>query len=130
MKREPDLIREILLKVEAYPKASGPDYNYWFSSPIGNYSWEHVSYHVLILDEGGFLIAHNEQTTDEDQQLQDNWIPVRLTWQGHEFLDAARDANRWRLVKKAMGHTGGFVVGVAQQVLVELVKAQATKYLP
>ena len=31
----------------------------------------------------------------------------RLTWQGHEFLDAARNEDRWNQAKKTISEKGG-----------------------
>lgn len=116
MKRDPDLIREILLQTEADDGASQRVH-----LSLDSYALKQVSYHVLLLTEAGFIAA---------VAFGDNWEPVRLTWEGHEFLDAARDNTRWNEVKRVMGKTGGFVVSVAQQVLIELAKSQALKYLP
>jgi hypothetical protein len=46
-----------------------------------------------------------------------------LTWQGHEFAEAARDETRW---KKAMGMVadkgGSITLAVLQQLLISLMR--------
>lgn len=120
MKRDPDLIREILLETELSSSLVRG-----FEITIEGYNPEEITYHIMLLHEAGLIIASDVSTMGHI-----DFIPVRLTWAGHEFLDAARDNERWGKTKKAMGKTGGFVVSVAEQVLIELVKSQAVSYLP
>jgi len=106
-----DLIREILLEIERQPFTGN-----FFDVNIENYPHEVVSYHLMLLDEAGLIRA--EEITRCD------WGAIRLTWQGHEFLEASRDDARWNKAKGMMEGTGGFVVEVAKMVLIELMKGQ------
>jgi hypothetical protein len=50
-------------------------------------------------------------------------LPRRLTWLGHEFLDAAREDLRWGQAKRlVLEKTGSVSFATLQQVLVELMK--------
>ncbi|MDF2900348.1 MAG: hypothetical protein K0Q62_407 [Phenylobacterium sp.] len=49
------------------------------------------------------------------------WLPKRLTFRGHEFLDTIRDPEVWRLTQEGAAKAGG--AGV--QFLWELGKAYA-----
>lgn len=120
MKRDADLVREILLQIEA--SSSDDDLS---ELGIEGYSSEQVSYHLSILHEAGLIAAIDNSSYGEGEA----WIPTRLTWHGHEFLDAARDEERWSTVKGAMSKTGGMLMSVAEQLLIELVKNQALKLL-
>ena len=52
----------------------------------------------------------------------DYWIH-RLTWAGHEFLDAARDETRYRkAVRRVVDCTGGLIFEVLKALLVEEAK--------
>ena len=82
MKRDMDLVRRILLAMEARPQAEAG-----YPLKVDGCEAERVNYHVLLLQEAGLITAI-------DTGLQ--WLPVDLTWKGHEFLDAARDERRWR----------------------------------
>ena len=88
MKRDFDLVRTILLGIEANEDAIG---NGWITlGKINGYSQEQVSYHVSLLHEAGLIKA-----IDLSNNLSFYWEPKRLTWYGHEFLDSARNENIW-----------------------------------
>jgi len=114
MKRDMDLARQILFRIEQQ-QAWGGNINLDFE----NYSPEFVNYHVLLLHEAGLISA-----IDASSHSGIHWIPQRLTWEGHEFLDAARDETRWRKVKEIMSGTGGFVLEVAKGLLIDFIKNQ------
>jgi hypothetical protein len=118
MKRDMDLARQILLEIEKQP-SWGSEINL----SMEDYSDEDVSYHVMLLHEAGLIVAVDLSSFSDIK-----WIPTRLTWQGHEFLDAARDNNRWNKAKDAMGKVGGFVFEIGKQVLIELAKAELRQY--
>ena len=44
----------------------------------------------------------------------------RLTWEGHEFLESAKDSGRWREAKEAIGKVGGASLQVWSSVLTQL----------
>ena len=121
MKRDEDLLREILLLIEKHPFDDGYDWmNIWTNirenkdKKTRKYSNKEISYHIMLLHEAGFIKA---------LEISKNvWMPIRLTWDGHEFLEAARDSKRWKQVKDTMKPIGGFVVEVAKPLLIELVK--------
>lgn len=122
MKRDADLIREILFQVEASPTTEDS-----IGLNFEEHDLDQVSYHVLLLHEAGLIVAVNEGTGYGEDE---NWKPIRLTWHGHEFLDAARDERRWGKVKKVMTKTGGLAMSVVEHLLIELVKDQVSKNLP
>ena len=49
----------------------------------------------MLLNEARLVKAVNFSTTYGDS----NWVPLRLTWEGHDFLDAARNEDRWKKAK-------------------------------
>jgi DNA-binding transcriptional ArsR family regulator len=82
MKRDMDLIRRILMDIEESPEATGYQ---WLDLSIEGHSPEEVSYHVKLLDEAGLIEAEDlTDTAGFDVR------PKRLTWSGHEFIDAVR----------------------------------------
>ncbi len=85
MKRDLDLVREILIAIESDPTPFGPkDLNLKDRDPV------EVSYHVQIMDEAGLIEAMN--LTSSSGYC---WCPKSMTWTGHEFLDAARSDTVW-----------------------------------
>src|SRR3989304_4745015 len=77
MKRDMDLVREILLKMEELPM-KGDCHNIH----IDGRSEEEIIYHVRIMHEAGLIEAIDFTATDGV-----DWRPKRLTYAGHEFLD-------------------------------------------
>jgi hypothetical protein len=111
MKRDMDLVRKILLKLEdtSYPE---PDYKF----TIEGFCNDDISYNVMLLSEANLIEAMNTSALGYFK-----WIPRRLTWAGHEFLDAARDNNRWEAAKKLIVEKGGnLAFDVIKSVLISL----------
>lgn len=114
MKRDLDLAREILTEIEG----QSYDPNRSFEVKIDGHSTEEVSYHVMLLDEAGYIEASSLPTTDGTI-----WKAQRLTWEGHEFLEAAKDATRWSRAKAMMKEKGGgMAFEVLKQLLIEMMK--------
>lgn len=114
MKLDKDVIREVLLAVEA----SDTDPYDTIDLELPGRSREEVSYTVMLLAEAGLLVAEDLSSLGDDGF---GWVPMRLTFAGHEFLDTVRDGEIWRRTKE-----GAAKVGVASvQVLLEIGKAYA-----
>lgn len=47
-------------------------------------------------------------------------IPTSLTWKGHEFLNLARDQERWTRVKAIIAKVGSAPISVWMKVLTNL----------
>lgn len=114
MKRDPDLIRKILIEIE---RGSGDGY---MTVTVEGYSEEEINYHLSLLNDAGFIVG--VETRGDDKS---NWMVSRLTWSGHEFLEAASDDTRWNTAKEIMARTGGFALDVMKAVLIDLLKKQA-----
>jgi hypothetical protein len=91
MKRDMDLIRTILQRVESDESITPAPFE------IPGHAQEQVNYHIALLKDAGFI----EATVDGDNSgaVTSAFID-RLTWQGHEFLDAARDDTIWHKAKE------------------------------
>jgi hypothetical protein len=101
MKREMDLVREILLVIEAQePRVSGisevPTIGEW--DPLIVYG------HVLLLRDAGFL-----QRTDMLVGNPPKVFVSDLSWEGHEFLDAIRNTTVWERLKRKVLEEGGAI---------------------
>ncbi len=112
MRRDMDLVRNILLEIEKHPYDGG-----WVEISIEGYSTEEITYHLLLLNEAK-LVEVYDMSTFGGIDIK----PTRLTWDGHEFLDSARDNNRWNKAKNAMSKAGGFVFEIGKQLLIESLK--------
>lgn len=85
MKRNTALSRTILLAVENDETSTGRGF---IDLDIPNHSKEEVSEHVRLLFEDGLIEAIDFSSFDGP-----DWKPVRLTSQGHNFLNSIRDKN-------------------------------------
>jgi hypothetical protein len=99
MKRDLDLVRKILFEVEKSPTPWG-----WVNLQIPGYSDEEISYHVKLLADAGLV-----QAKDLSSTAGFSWKPTALTWEGHEFLDAARNETVWNRTKEEVKQKGGAV---------------------
>jgi SOS-response transcriptional repressor LexA len=81
MKRDMDLIRTILLQIEEAP----PNVNR-IKLKLDGPSQDEVTEHLRLLIESGLIEAIPFQSNGKER-----FLPKRLTWKGHEFLDAARN---------------------------------------
>ncbi len=105
MKRDMDLIREILIATEASSKNPLG----WVDIEIPGRTSTEIAYHVMLLDDAGLIVGQ-----DLSSHSGFVWKPKTLTWQGHEFLDAARSDKFWTQAKSKMAELGG---GVGLSVL-------------
>jgi hypothetical protein len=101
-----DIIRLLLLQAEGEEPA--PD--------LSAYTQAQQVYHSALIIEAG--LVHGEIITNGDG-LPAATVTLRLTWKGHEFLDAARNDTIW---KKAGEKTKKAGIQVTMAVLEELLK--------
>ena len=113
MKRDMDLVRPILLRIEESNNDSRLGIN---DLEIPGYSSAEVSYHVMILNEAGLIETYHLST-----MANDIWRPKRLTWSGHEFLDAARNDSIW---KKAKEKASSMNFELLKELLLNLARQQ------
>ncbi|MBU1055985.1 MAG: DUF2513 domain-containing protein [Proteobacteria bacterium] len=98
MKRDMDLIRTILRLIESCEGSFG------ISSPtIEGYSESQITHHLRLLLDGGLIEVKN--VTHEFQQ-EDLYDGINLTWDGQEFVNAARDNSLWKKAKEALIDSG------------------------
>jgi hypothetical protein len=118
MQLDKDLVREILLAVEASDHS--PEEGITLS--LENRTPQEVSYHVMLLSEAGFIIGQDASFMEDVFPV---WQVKRLTYRGHEFLDTVRDGEVWRRTKAGAEKAG--VAGIG--VLLELGKAYGKEVL-
>ncbi len=99
MKRDMDLIRKILLQVEAHEQPHGP-----IQIKVEGYTREQISYHVGLLINAGYIEGYESGGTRSS-----HYAPRSLTWEGHEFLDAARNETVWNNTKEVVKEKGGSI---------------------
>lgn len=118
MKRDMDLCRAVLQQIEQKP----PDYNPPMVLRIEAYSNAEIGYHVLLLHEAGLLYA--EQVPPPSPMPFGDWKPFRLTWQGHEFLEVARNDTLWQKAKNiVLEKVGSLSFEALKLTLTDLLKS-------
>lgn len=113
MKLNPDCFRDILIAVEKLPvdnKSLGLD--------VPGYSVEEIFYHLHMIDDAGYIVMKFIPVSGDPYMFHID----RLTYQGHEFLEASRDNDAWDHVKSIMAKGGSFVLDVAQAILTDYLK--------
>ena len=106
MKRNMELIRLELLQVEGeHPK---PDFE--------GFTEEQQVYHMALCIEAGLV---DGTIIPNGSGYPVATAAIRLTWKGHEFLDAARNDTIW---KKALGNIKKAGVQVTLPLLEEVLK--------
>jgi hypothetical protein len=107
MKRDMDLVREILLFAERECKAA------FFPTVTGDnfhgYSTELVVETVELLEEAGYLRPMRYPSHDAA-------CLKGVTWLGHEYLDKVRDPEVWRKTKEIAAKAGGGGIDVMSQI--------------
>lgn len=110
MRRNMDLVRKVLLAVEA-----GKQHDH-----VDGFSEDEVKYHKkLVIDAG---LADGKSLRDSTGATE---IPLAvqiqsLTWAGHDFVDAIGDESRWGKVK-------AFLTEAGKQVTIETVKVAVSQ---
>jgi len=112
MKRDMDLVRAILTEVERHPAGF-----FRREMKIDGYTPDQIKYHVYIMDQAGLVEAAN---ATHYQNTSPEAIVNNLTWEGHEFLDNAREPIRWEQAKALVAKAGGASVQVLLTVLTDL----------
>ena len=113
MQRDMDLIRKILLALEADAQGWGDP-----NLSIEGYTDEQVGYNCWLIVDAGLAIGED---INADQRF--GWWAQRLTWAGHEFLDAARDTPRWNKAKSIiLDKAGGVSFELLKQLLLQLAR--------
>jgi repressor of nif and glnA expression len=121
MKRDMDLIRKILLYAEESESSDIPKVT------IQGYTEEQINYHLKLLNDANLVTS--VKVTPITESGFKMITPRRLTWEGHEFLDAARDDTTWQKAKKVVTEKGGSLTfEVIKGVLAQL--ARQTVGLP
>jgi len=87
MKRDMDIIRLVLMQQECDE----------VPQELSKYPEDLVVYNVALMKDAGLIVA---SILDDEKGSPRGAAIIRLTWAGHDFLDAVRDDNVWRKAKE------------------------------
>lgn len=115
MKRDMDLIRELMLKLESLPSDGVARFRADDAAiQIDGYSPAEVFYHLGLIKEASLIHSTGTGRMGSIEF-------AGLTVAGHDFLDSVRSPDVWGKTKKVAAAAGGFTV--------ELLVATAKTYL-
>lgn len=97
MKRNWDLVRKILIKLEEQADAQG----LLTSDAFVGFDTETVAYHFKMLQQAGMIEA-----IETGGVMAFDYAAQSLTWVGHEFLDKIRKETVWNSIKKTIKEKG------------------------
>jgi hypothetical protein len=112
MQRNMDLVRMVLLRLEASPSGWAPN-----DLGIKSFPPEQIGYHAHIMMQEGLIEGSDITHTGSAGPTV---LPTSLTWKGHEFLDLARDQERWNRAKAIIAKIGSAPISVWMKVLMDL----------
>jgi DNA-binding PadR family transcriptional regulator len=122
MKRDLGLVRELLLKLEPLSQphawqiieANDPRIQVESNTP------DEIEYNLQLLVEQGFI---EEPRSGPMQGI----IFRRLTWAGHDYLDAVRDPKIWRKTKEASDKVGSWTFELVKELAKGIAKGELQK---
>ena len=119
MKRDIELIRELLLKLEALDVPPGGWVDFFPDdeeiAPSGR-SFNEIEAHLNMIGDAGLII-----TPDSPRLLDGRWEFKRLSPAGHDLVDSIRDPEVWKKTKAGAEKAGSWTIGI----LAEMGKAYA-----
>lgn len=115
MRRDMDLVRDILLEMEKRTAKQRGD-----EIVIAGHTPEEINYHIGLMHQAGLLKAANATSFDGVK-----WIAIDILWPGHEFLDDARSDTVWEKAKQRAMTTAGALSLEALKVALQFVIRQA-----
>ena len=121
MKRNWDTVRELLSKVEG---CTLPTEMVRLSDFPPERASE-ISYHMELLIEAGLVDGQMSKTIGPEVH---DFFARRLSWEGHEFIDAVRSDTVWQKTKKTFVSNGismtfELVKAVAKEAAISILKA-------
>lgn len=117
MKRDMDIIRQIILATADLPYASTLD-------KLEGVSPDDFVVHVIWLEEAGLIIADAQAGSGSGAQYA---MVSRLTWDGCEFADAVMDDGIWKKAKESVIKPG---FSFTFDILKEWLKGEISNGLP
>ena len=96
MKRDMDLVRNLLFRIEDADLNMRPDFD------IDDRSESEIFHHLDLMIEAGLIKGSVIPAVGDPALGEPTFVPMiqRLTWEGHEFLDAVRAESTWNEIKR------------------------------
>jgi Hypothetical protein (DUF2513) len=124
MKRDMDMVRELLLRIEAVKLVDSPTVVFSTSDDLMQPGEDRatVLYHMQLLVDAGFATPLTLGISQFGPGIEG------LRWKGHDFLDSVRDAEIWRRTKESASKAGGYTVDLLIDIAKGFIKTQIKKH--
>lgn len=129
MRREMDLIRELMLKLESLDVRPGSTVSFFPGDPkiaIEGRAREQIDAHLFMIGDEDFFQG---SANGDIRMLSGQWMFSRLTPKGHDFIDSVRDPEVWKKTKGAAGAAGGWTLGLVVEVGKAVIKETIKEHL-
>lgn len=124
MRRDMDLIRELMLKLEALPIRAGGIYLISHEDEevaVPGYDADAIAYHLDLILGAGLIAGPDKQPIAG--------ITFRgFTWEGHDFVDSVRDPEIWQKTEVALKQAGGFSLDLAKALAKGFIKKKIEQH--
>ena len=127
MKRDMDLIREILLFVEEHAPYPNGDSVSFKKDGVSDLD---ISFHIGLLENAKFVVAPSNSEVHGSYLYKKYHVVVSITWQGYEFLDKIRDEKQWKRIKQMLSKTGDFSFETISRAASSLIAEQLKQNVP
>jgi hypothetical protein len=120
MRRDPNLIRGLLLKLEEQPSGLEftPDEE---AIAVEGYDAEQIEEHFIMLADGDLIKGSGRADSG-------GLFFLGLTWEGRDFLDTVRDPVVWEKTKRAADEAKAFSLDMIKDIGKGFIKTQIKKY--
>jgi len=124
MKRDMDLVRDLLMKIADADKPKK------LSELVpgrkeGTAEYKSAAYHIQMLVDDARLVRGSPYHTSSGEE----WHTLQLTWQGQDYLENIRDPTVWDKTKEGAKKLGGASWDILIDLAKAYVKAEAKKRL-
>jgi hypothetical protein len=114
MKRDMELIRKMVLKMDDSPTGWAHDVN------IEGYTPDEIGYHGYLLVDSGLAVGVDMTCSGSSGP---EYVLSHLTSAGHDFADACRNETVWNKAKRIVSEKVGTVtLEVMKQLLISIIK--------
>lgn len=109
MRRDPELIRLLMLKLESWEKPSTAVFNMSYTKllPDNGFSQDELHYHVSQILQKGWV---DTAGAPWHMSISGQFTFAGLTPAGHDFVDSVRDEDVWRLTKDGLKGMGSYTL--------------------
>lgn len=115
MKMDYDVIRQILLEIEASPNGKRITEE---TLAYENHLSDEIAFHLDLLVDAGFIETLPIRTLSS---CYTSHIVKRMTFSGHEYLNSVRSPKVWRETKRRINLVGSATLGVVKDVATDLI---------